>query len=146
MFHFIPVVSRIGWFILTTEKARATSSSLLYPNVWELSKVMFKKSSNVLQTYLHCYYISSATRYIMILKKRKWFFHENTLLLRKSRIQFPTHRKWRPKLENHLLRLISIWRIPVASVTHFAGEFYLFNIHLKRIKLGLFSKPYILFT
>ena len=38
-------------------------------------------------------------------------------------------------------RWISIRRISVARITHFAGECFLFNLHLKRMKFGLFVKP-----
>ena len=47
---------------------------------------------------------------------------------------------------NTRLRQISIRRISVARITHFTLEFFLFNLHFKRIKLGLIVKPHVLFT
>ena len=38
---------------------------------------------------------------------------------------------------------ISIQWISFARMTHFAGECFRFNLHLKRIKFGLFVKPYV---
>ena len=42
-----------------------------------------------------------------------------------------------------VFRQICIWRISVAQMAHFAGECFLFNLHLKRMKFGLFVKPHV---
>ena len=42
--------------------------------------------------------------------------------------------------KDSLLRRISIRRLSVARMTHFAGKCFLFNLHLKRMKFGLFCK------
>ena len=42
-----------------------------------------------------------------------------------------------------ILRWISIQWISVGRMTHFAGEYFLFNLHLKRMKFGLFVKPHV---
>ena len=36
---------------------------------------------------------------------------------------------------------ISIRRISVARMTHFANECFILNLHLKRMKFGLYAKP-----
>ena len=38
-------------------------------------------------------------------------------------------------------RRIFVWRISFARMTHFAGECFLLNPHMKQMKLGLFVKP-----
>ena len=40
-----------------------------------------------------------------------------------------------------IFRRISIQWISVARITHFAGECFLFNLHLKRMKSGRFVNP-----
>ena len=51
------------------------------------------------------------------------------------------------KIPNHDLRRISIQRISVAQLSHFPGEYFLFNLHLTIIKFGLIvSSPCLLFT
>ena len=42
--------------------------------------------------------------------------------------------------KDSLLRRISIRWLSVARMTHFAGKCFLFNLHLKRMKFGLFCK------
>ena len=44
---------------------------------------------------------------------------------------------------NSVLGWISIRRISVARMTHFAAECFLFNLYLKRTKSGLSVKPHV---
>ena len=44
---------------------------------------------------------------------------------------------------NSVVRRISIQRISVVQMTYFAGECFLSNLYLKRMKFGLFIKPYV---
>ena len=45
--------------------------------------------------------------------------------------------------ENIGLRRISVRRISIARMAHFAGKSFLFNLHFKWMKFGLFVKPHV---
>ena len=49
---------------------------------------------------------------------------------------------WKKEIQL-ILRQISIWQNSVAGMTHFAGGCFLFNLHLKKMKFGLFVKPHV---
>ena len=50
------------------------------------------------------------------------------------------------KTKNKKLKELSIRWFSVVRIANFAGECFLVNLHLKRMKFRLFVKPYILFT
>ena len=61
-------------------------------------------------------------------------------------VNFRTHTNVHSKVKIIFIcsyRWISIWWISVTQMTNFAGKYFNFNLHLKRVKFGLFAKPYV---